>query len=428
MSKISRVTALEVLDSRGNPTVEATVWLESGASGTVIVPSGASTGAKEAVELRDGDSARYLGKGVRQVCEHVEGEIASAVIGFEAQEQYALDRALIDLDGSENKSRLGANAILSVSLANARAAASERGVSLYRHLGGIDACTLPVPHMNVINGGVHADNNLDLQEFLLVPLGAPNFAEALRYGSETFHALKSLLREKGLKTAVGDEGGFAPDLSSNEAALELIVAAIEAAGYRPGRDIGIALDPAASEFFRDGRYQLQGEGKSLSPAEFVGYLERLVGRFPIVSIEDGCAEDDWDGWSVLTDRLGERVQLIGDDIFCTNTKIIAEGIERDIGNAVLIKPNQIGTLTETLEAIRMAADAGYASVVSHRSGETEDSTIADIAVGTAATQIKTGSLCRSDRIAKYNRLLRIERELGEQARYLGADAFPVPLE
>ncbi|MDE2148877.1 MAG: phosphopyruvate hydratase [Gammaproteobacteria bacterium] len=428
MSKIVEVSAVEILDSRGNPTVESTVRLASGAVGVAAVPSGASTGAKEAMELRDGDDARYGGRGVRQVCDNVDGPIAAAVVGREARDQYTIDRTLIELDGSDNKARLGANAILSVSLAAAKAAAAESGIGLYRHLGGIEACTLPVPHMNVINGGAHADNNIDLQEFMLVPFGAPSFAEALRYGAETFHALKALLKSRGLSTAVGDEGGFAPNLSSNEAALELIVAAIEAAGYRPGREIAIALDLAASEFFRDGNYQLQGEGKSLSPEALVAYLERLIGRFPIVSIEDGCAEDDWNGWSMLTDRLGERVQLIGDDIFCTNTRIIAEGIERDIANAVLIKPNQIGTLTETLEAIRMAAEAGYASVVSHRSGETEDTTIADIAVGTAVTQIKTGSLCRSERIAKYNRLLKIERELGRQARYPGAEAFPVTLD
>lgn len=427
MSKIVRVIAQEILDSRGNPTLEAEVTLACGASGRAAVPSGASTGSREAVELRDADTHRYLGKGVGKAVANVEGEIADAVLGLDAQDQSALDRCMIELDGTPNKARLGANAILSVSLAAAKAAAAAHGVPLYRHLGGIDACTLPVPMMNVINGGAHADNNVDVQEFMIMPVGVGSFSEALRCGAEVFHALKKVLRGRGLNTSVGDEGGFAPDLPSNEAALECLAEAVQAAGYALGRDVYLALDVAASEIYRDGVYHLAGENRKYNAAEFADYLAGLCDRYPIISIEDACAEDDWDGWALLSDRLGERIQLVGDDIFVTNTEILAEGIDREIGNAILIKPNQIGSLTETLDAIRMATEAGYASVISHRSGETEDATIADIAVGTAATQIKTGSLCRSDRIAKYNQLLRIERRLGAQARYPGLAAFPVDL-
>ncbi|HEU0197342.1 MAG TPA: phosphopyruvate hydratase [Nevskiaceae bacterium] len=425
MSKIAAVTALEILDSRGNPTLEAEVVLESGARGRAAVPSGASTGTREATELRDHDAQRYGGKGVKDAVANVEGEIAQAVVGMDADEQYALDQRLIELDGTETKSRLGANALLGVSLAVAKAQARERDLPLFRYLGGVDACTLPVPMMNVINGGAHADNNVDIQEFMLVPVGAPSFSEALRYGSEVFHALKKVLHGRGLVTAVGDEGGFAPDLPSNEAALQALMEAIDVAGFTPGTDVCLACDVASSEFYHDGVYDLAGEGRQMKAEELVEFLAGLCDRYPLVSVEDGCAENDWDGWRVLSERLGERVQLVGDDLFVTNTRILAEGIDRDIANAILIKPNQIGTLTETLEAIRMATEANYASIVSHRSGETEDTTIADIAVGTAATQIKTGSLCRSDRIAKYNRLLRIERVLGPQARYAGRSAFPV---
>lgn len=427
MSKIASVTALEIVDSRGNPTVEAEVVLASGARGRAAAPSGASTGTREAVELRDGDTARYHGKGVRQAVANIESELAQAVIGLDAQDQAELDQVMIELDGTENKSRLGANAILAVSLANAHAAATENGQPLFRHLGGIQSETLPVPMMNVINGGAHADNNVDIQEFMILPVGAGSFSEALRYGAEIFHTLKKVLKARGLNTAVGDEGGFAPNLPSNEAALECLMEAIEQAGYKAGRDIYLGLDVASSEFYRGGRYHLEGEGKQFTAEEFADYLAGLCDRYPVISIEDGCAEDDWDGWAVLTEKLGDRVQLVGDDLFVTNTKILARGIDQDIANAILIKPNQIGTLTETLEAIRMATEAGYEAVVSHRSGETEDATIADIAVGTAATQIKTGSLCRSDRMAKYNQLLRIERLLGSRARYPGADAFPVVL-
>jgi enolase len=429
MSKIIQITALEIIDSRGNPTVEAEVVLESGAGGRAAVPSGASTGKREAAELRDGGdpqlAKRYSGKGVRLAVRNVETEIAQLVCGRDAQDQAGIDRAMIELDGTEGKSRLGANAILSVSLATAKAAAAEKGIPLYAHLGGIQADTLPVPMMNVINGGAHADNNVDIQEFMILPVGAANFAEALRCGAEVFHALKSVLKGRKLSTAVGDEGGFAPNLASNEAALQCLLEAVDRAGYTAGRDVFLGLDVASSELYKNGRYHLDGEGKQFSSAEFADYLADLSARYPIASIEDGCAEDDWEGWEYLTGKLGDRVQLVGDDIFVTNTRILAEGILRGIGNAILIKPNQIGTLTETLDAIRMAADAGYAAVVSHRSGETEDATIADIAVGTAATQIKTGSLCRSDRIAKYNQLLRIERALGARARYPGPAAFPV---
>ena len=427
MSQIVRVLAREIIDSRGNPTVEAEVVLETGFSGRAASPSGASTGTREAVELRDGDKKRYLGKGVLKAVKNAETEIAKAVIGRDAQDQAGLDEALIKLDGTENKSRLGANAILAVSLATAHAAAAENDQPLFRHLGGIQADTLPVPMMNVINGGAHADNNVDIQEFMILPVGAPSFSEALRWGAEVFHALKAVLKARKLNTAVGDEGGFAPNLESNEAALAVLIEAIKAAGYKAGKDVYLGLDVASSEFFQKGKYHLHGEGKSFSPDQFTDYLAGLVDRYPIISIEDGCAEGDWKGWKLLTDKLGSKVQLVGDDLFVTNTKILAEGILKGIGNSILIKPNQIGTLTETLAAIRMATDAGYSAVVSHRSGETEDATIADIAVGTAATQIKTGSLCRSDRMAKYNQLLRIERALGSRAKYPGASAFPIAL-
>ena len=425
MSKIAQVKALEILDSRGNPTLEAEVILECGTRGRACVPSGASTGSREAVELRDGDEERYGGKGVIRAVDNVESEIGETVVGMDVQRQYELDRAMIELDGTANKSRLGANAILAVSLAAAKAAAAERRLPVYRHLGGIDACVLPVPMMNVINGGAHADNNIDVQEFMILPAGFERFSEALRCGAEVFHSLRTVLKAKGLNTSVGDEGGFAPSLPSNEAALECLAEAVEASGYRLGKDVFLALDVAASELYRDGVYKLAGEATQYSPVEFVDYLTDLCDRYPVISIEDGCSEDDWEGWAILTDKLGERIQLVGDDIFVTNTSILADGIEREIANAILIKPNQIGTLTETLEAIRMASDAGYASVISHRSGETEDTIIADIAVGTQATQIKTGSLCRSDRVAKYNQLLRIEQALGVQARYPGVRAFPV---
>ncbi|MDB5974861.1 MAG: phosphopyruvate hydratase [Nevskia sp.] len=431
MSKIVQVSALEIIDSRGNPTVEAEVVLASGARGLAAVPSGASTGKREAAELRDGlpkkGKARYLGKGVLQAVKNVETELAKLANGFDAQDQSELDQAMIELDGTENKSRLGANAILAVSLASAKAAAAENGQPLFRHLGGIQADTLPVPMMNVINGGAHADNNVDVQEFMILPVGAPSFSEALRWGAEIFHSLKKVLHARKLSTAVGDEGGFAPNLPSNEAALECLLEAIGAAGYKAGKDIYLGLDVASSELFKKGKYHLEGEGKQYTAAEFADYLADLAARYPIISIEDGCAEDDWAGWAILTQKLGGKVQLVGDDLFVTNTKILAEGIIKGIGNSILIKPNQIGTLSETLEAIRMATDAGYSAVVSHRSGETEDATIADIAVGTSATQIKTGSLCRSDRMAKYNQLLRIEHMLGKRARYPGASAFPIGL-
>jgi len=425
MSEIVRVLAREIIDSRGNPTVEAEVFLESGFSGRAASPSGASTGTREAVELRDGDKKRYFGKGVLKAVKHAETEIAKAAVGRDAQDQVGLDEALIKLDGTENKSRLGANAILAVSLATAHAAAAENDQPLFRHLGGLQADTLPVPMMNVINGGAHADNNIDIQEFMILPVGASSFSEAMRTGAEIFHTLKKVLHGRKLNTAVGDEGGFAPNLESNEAALAVLMEAISAAGYKPGVDVFLGLDVASSEFFKKGKYHLEGEGKQFSADQFTDYLAGLVDRYPIISIEDGCAEGDWKGWGLLTEKLGSKVQLVGDDLFVTNTKILAEGIIRGIANSILIKPNQIGTLTETLAAIRMATDAGYSAVVSHRSGETEDATIADIAVGTAATQIKTGSLCRSDRMAKYNQLLRIERTLGSRAKYPGAAGFPV---
>jgi len=425
VSRIADIRGREIIDSRGNPTVEADVILETGVMGRAAVPSGASTGTREAVELRDGDKARYLGKGVRKAVGHVNGVLRDAVIGLDAADQSGLDGKMCDLDGTDNKSRLGANAILAVSLAAAHATAREKGVGLYRYLGGEAATGMPVPMMNIINGGAHADNSLDIQEFMILPVGAPNFSEALRYGAEVFHTLKKLLHERGLNTAVGDEGGFAPNLPSNEAALATILEAIEVAGYQAGKDIFLGLDVASSEFFRDGRYVLASEDRQFDSAGFSDYLAELAFRYPIITIEDGMAEGDWDGWKILTDKLGARVQLVGDDLFVTNTKILAEGIQKKVANSILIKPNQIGTLTETLAAIEMATKAGYSAVVSHRSGETEDATIADIAVATAATQIKTGSMSRSDRIAKYNQLLRIEAELGSRAAYAGASAFPV---
>jgi enolase len=427
MTRIVDIKAREIMDSRGNPTVEADVLVEGGISGRAAVPSGASTGTREAVELRDGDPGRYLGKGVRTAVANANGEIRSAVLGRDVLDQAGLDRRMIELDGTDTKSRLGANAILAVSLAAAHAAASVTGQGLYRRLGGAGSMVMPVPMMNIINGGAHADNSVDIQEFMILPVGAANFAEALRCGAEVFHTLKKVLHERKLATAVGDEGGFAPNLPSNEAALETILEAVGRAGYRAGRDVFLGLDVASSEFFRNGRYELESEGRSFTPAEFVDYLAGLADRYPIVTIEDGMAEGDWDGWALLTRRLGKRIQLVGDDLFVTNTKILQEGIARGIANSILIKPNQIGTLTETLAAIDMATAAGYSAVVSHRSGETEDSTIADLAVATRATQIKTGSLCRSDRIAKYNQLLRIETELGTHGSYAGRAAFPVPV-
>jgi enolase len=428
MSAIKDVVGLEIIDSRGNPTVEAEVVLASGARGRAAVPSGASTGSREAHELRDGDKRRYLGKGVRKAVANVEGEIRKAAIGLDAADQQKLDRTLIELDSTPNKARLGANAVLAVSLASAKAHAAERGVALYEALGGGKReFGLPLPMMNIINGGAHADNNVDIQEFMILPVGAPTFSECLRYGVEVFHALKAVLKAKGLNTAVGDEGGFAPDLGSNEEALQTIAEAVEKAGYTLGRDIYLGLDVASSEFFANGRYDLESESRKFTSAEFAEFLEDLVARYPIVSIEDGMAENDWDGWQILSTRLRDKIQLVGDDLFVTNTVILKQGIEKKIANSILIKPNQIGTLTETLEAIAMAQKAGYSAVVSHRSGETEDATIADIAVATGATQIKTGSLCRSDRLAKYNQLLRIEHALGGRAKFDGAAAFPVPL-
>jgi enolase len=422
VSAIERVHARQILDSRGNPTVEVDLTLDSGASGRAAVPSGASTGEFEATELRDSGDA-WGGKGVTQAVANVNGEIADAVRGSDAADQEALDGKLIDLDGTQNKSRLGANAILGVSLATARAAAVEAGEPLYRHLGGKDARVLPVPMMNVLNGGVHADNKVDFQEFMIVPAGAASFAEALRMGAEVYHALKRTLHERGLSTSVGDEGGFAPDLDSNEAALEALVAGIEAAGYVPGEEVHIALDPAVSEVFADGAYVLEHEGRTLSSEEMAAYWEELVPRYPVVSLEDGMDEEDWEGWKLLTERLGERLQLVGDDLFVTNPERFRRGIEQGVANSILIKVNQIGTLTETLEAIGIARDAGYTTVISHRSGETEDTTIADLAVATGAGQIKTGAPSRSDRVAKYNQLLRIEEELGSDARFPGIDAF-----
>ncbi len=423
--RIVDIRGREMLDSRGNPTVEADVELENGALGRAAVPSGASTGTREAVELRDGDPARYLGKGVLNAVANVNGVLRDSLVGRDPADQAGIDGRMRELDGTENKSRLGANAILAVSLANAHAAAQARGLPLYRHLGGDDARVLPVPMMNIVNGGAHADNSLDIQEFMILPAGLPSFREALRYGAEIFHHLKKILQERGLATAVGDEGGFAPNLPSNEAALGVILEAIGKAGYHAGNDVWLALDVASSEFHRNGSYHLESEGRKFGAAQFAEYLAALAERYPIISIEDGMAEADWEGWELLTRRLGQKIQLVGDDLFVTNTEILARGIAEKIANAILIKPNQIGTLTETLAAIEMATESGYAAVVSHRSGETEDSTIADIAVGTAATQIKTGSLSRSDRVAKYNQLLRIEEQLGGGARYAGRDAFPL---
>jgi enolase len=425
MSRIVDIRGREIIDSRGNPTVEADVILESGVVGRAAVPSGASTGSREAVELRDGDAKRYLGKGVRNAVAHVNKTLRELVVGLDAQDQAGLDAKMIAADGTENKSNLGANALLSVSLATAHAAARDRKLPLYRHLGGSGSLTLPVPMMNIINGGAHADNSVDIQEFMILPIGAPSFSEALRYGAEIFHTLKKVLHAKGFNTAVGDEGGFAPDLPSNEAALTTILEAIEKAGYHAGKDVYLGLDVASTEFYKDGIYHLESEKRQFNSTEFADYLASLVAKYPIVTIEDGMSEGDWEGWAILTKKLGQKVQLVGDDLFVTNTKIFSEGIAKKIANAILIKPNQIGTLTETLAAIDMAAKAKYAAVVSHRSGETEDATIADIAVGTSATQIKTGSLSRSDRIAKYNQLLRIEGELGSQAGYAGRTALSV---
>ena len=427
MSRIADVQGREIIDSRGNPTVEADVVLDSGTTGRASVPSGASTGTREAVELRDADPKRYLGKGVLHAVANVNGAIRAAVVGRDAQDQRGLDARMIELDGTENKSNLGANAILAVSLAAAHAAANDRKLPLFRHLAGDREPQLPVPMMNIINGGAHADNNVDIQEFMILPVGAPSFSEAVRYGAEIFHTLKRVLHKQGLATAVGDEGGFAPNLPSNEAALETIIEAVQLAGYTPGGDVYLGLDVASTEFFRENVYTLESEGREFSAAQFVDYLADLVGRYPIITIEDGMSEGDWQGWAILTQRLGRRVQLVGDDLFVTNTRILKEGIDKGIANSILIKVNQIGTLTETLAAIEMARSAGYSAVVSHRSGETEDHTIADIAVATGATQIKTGSMSRSDRIAKYNQLLRIEAQLGAHARYAGRGAFPVEL-
>ena len=423
MATIRQVRGFEILDSRGNPTVAAEVVLADGARGFAASPSGASTGSREALELRDGDPRRYLGKGVTKAVAHVNGELSSALVGRDAVDQAAADGLMIELDGTPTKARLGANAILAVSLALAKASAASAGLPLYRHLGGDRTARLPMPMMNIVNGGAHADNNVDMQEFMIVPVGAPRFAEAMRWGVEVFHSLKGLLKKRGLSTAVGDEGGFAPDLPSNEAAIEVILAAIEQAGFKSGQDIALGLDVASSEFHKNGVYELASEARRFDSAQFVDYLARWVDAYPIVTIEDGMAEDDWDGWELITARLGKQVQLVGDDLFVTNTEILQQGIARSAANAILIKPNQIGTLTETLSAIAMAEKAGFASVVSHRSGETEDTTIADLSVCTAATQIKTGSLCRSDRMAKYNRLLLIEAELGASARFAGRAAI-----
>ena len=423
MAQIADIKAREILDSRGNPTVEADVILESGVVGVACAPSGASTGSREALELRDGDKSRYKGKGVLKAVAGINEKIKPLLVGQDALDQRAIDQAMIELDGTENKSNLGANAILAVSLAVAKAAAAEKKVPLYAHIAEVNGTpgqySMPVPMMNIINGGEHADNNIDIQEFMVQPVSAPTFTEALRYGAEIFHSLKSVLTARGLNTAVGDEGGFAPNLPSNAEALSVIKEAIEKAGYELGKDITLALDCAASEFYKEGSYQLSGEGKSFTSEEFSDYLGELSSQYPVISIEDGLDESDWDGWKYLTTQLGSKIQLVGDDLFVTNTKILKEGIEKGVGNSILIKFNQIGSLTETLEAIQMAKDAGYTAVISHRSGETEDTTIADLAVATAAGQIKTGSLCRSDRVSKYNRLIRIEEELGSAAAYRG---------
>ena len=424
MTQITYIHAREILDSRGNPTLEAEVTLSDGTVGRAAVPSGASTGSREAVELRDGDKARYQGKGVKKAVAHVNGVIASALKNFDAADQAGLDKKLIELDGTPNKGNLGANALLGVSLANAHAVAMSKKLPLWKYLAGSRQAVLPVPMMNIVNGGAHADNNVDMQEFMVLPVGLPNFSEALRAGVEIFHSLKSVLKAKGLNTAVGDEGGFAPDLKSNEQAVETILEAVSKAGYSAGKDVYLGLDVASSEFYKDGVYHLDGEGKKLSPHELIEFYANWCAKYPIITIEDGMAEGDWDGWKALTDKLGKKVQLVGDDLFVTNTAIFKEGIDKKIANAILIKVNQIGTLSETLDAIMMAEKANYASIVSHRSGETEDTTIADIAVATTATQIKTGSLCRSDRVAKYNQLLRIEEALGASAKYAGRAAFP----
>jgi enolase len=422
MSAIETVLGRQLLDSRGNPTVEAEVHLESGASGRAISPSGASTGSREAVELRDGGAA-WGGKGVQTAVNNVNGEISDALEGYDANDQRSVDLAMIDLDGTPNKGRLGANAILAVSLATAKAAAMESGLPLFQYIGGVNAHVLPVPMFNVVNGGVHAKNSIDFQEFMVMPIGAASFSEALQWGAETYHALKNVLAKRGLSTAVGDEGGFAPDLPDNETAVKVLVEAIESTGRAPGRDVAIALDPATSELWRDGAYHLDGEGRELTSAELVDYWADLSSRYPIVSIEDGMAEDDWDGWSALTQRLGERLQLVGDDIFVTNSEILQKGIERNVANSILVKLNQIGTLSETLDTVRLANNSRYSAVISHRSGETEDVTIADLAVATNAGQIKTGAPARSDRVAKYNQLLRLEEQLGDRARFLGVTSL-----
>lgn len=423
MSEIQEIIAREILDSRGNPTIQAQVITASGAKGSAMVPSGASTGVREALELRDGDSKRYLGKGVRKAIDNIQREIQPAIRGMEVTDQSSIDRAMIDLDGTANKAGLGANAILGVSMATAHAAANEAGLPLYAYLGGDGPFLMPVPMMNILNGGAHADNSVDLQEFMVLPVGAPSLAEAVRYGAEIFHSLKAVLSSRGLITTVGDEGGFAPNLSSNEEALEVILEAVDKAGFSIGKDILLGLDVASSEFYKDGQYHLESEGLHMSAEEFLDYLAPWFDKYPIISMEDGMAEDDWDGWNTLTRRLGDRVQLVGDDLFVTNTEILEQGIEKNIANSILIKVNQIGTLTETLAAIDMAKKAGYTAVISHRSGETEDTTIADLAVATSAGQIKTGSLSRSDRVAKYNRLIVIEDELGDKAGYPGREAF-----
>jgi enolase len=425
MPVIADISAREILDSRGNPTVEADVILKSGALGRAAVPSGASTGSREAIELRDDEPRRYGGKGVRKACANVNGEIRKLLVGRDVRDQSGIDRAMIELDGTDNKGRLGANAMLAVSMAVARAAAMHANQPLYRHLNPRGPYTLPVPMMNIINGGAHADNNVDFQEFMILPLGAPTFGEALRIGTEVFHALKKVLKGRRLNTAVGDEGGFAPDLASNEAAIQIILEGIETAGYKPGKEIYLGLDVASSEFYQEAQYRLESDGSRLDSEQFIDILAGWVGKYPIITIEDGCAENDWGGWSQLTQRLGKQVQLVGDDLFVTNTRILSEGIQKGIANSILIKVNQIGTLTETLEAIEMARQAGYTAVISHRSGETEDAFIADLAVATGTGQIKTGSLSRSDRVAKYNQLLRIEEQLGSQATYPGMRAFPV---
>ena len=423
MTAIVDLIGREIIDSRGNPTVECDVLLESGVMGRAAVPSGASTGSREAIELRDGDKSRYLGKGVMKAVEHINTEISEALMGLDASEQSFIDRTLIDLDGTENKSRLGANAMLAVSMAVAKAAAEQAGLPLYRYFGGSGPMRLPVPMMNVINGGAHANNNLDIQEFMIIPVGAPTFREAIRYGAEVFHSLKKIIHDQGMSIAVGDEGGFAPNVANHEAAIQMVLKAIEQAGYEPGRQIALGLDCASSEFYKNGRYELAGEKLSLSSQEFTHLLAGWVDKYPIISIEDGCAENDWDGWAYMTEVLGKKVQLVGDDLFVTNTKILREGIQKKIANSILIKINQIGTLTETFAAIEMAKRSNYTAVVSHRSGETEDTTIADLSVATNALQIKTGSMSRTDRTAKYNQLLRIEEDLGDAAAYPGLDAF-----